>query len=179
VIMETWLKAIKKGRTFATNGPLLRFELGGEAPGGELRLDTKQKISFKASLASIVPIDHLQVICNGKIAREIDLPNERESVEVSGTMEINVSGWCLLRAFSDRAEYPVLDLYPYATTSPIYFTIAGSPIRHPDDAAYFLAWMDRLISAAERSTSWNTDVEKQDVLSLFHTARQRYEALSK
>ena len=35
------------------------------------------------------------------------------------------SGWFLLRARSDRAIEPVLDLYPYATTSPIYVTVGG------------------------------------------------------
>ena len=41
--IEPWLAAIKAGRTFATNGPLLRFSLGGQAIGGEVRLDKKSK----------------------------------------------------------------------------------------------------------------------------------------
>lgn len=39
--IEPWLAAIKAGRTFATNGPLLRFSLGGQPIGGEVRLEKK------------------------------------------------------------------------------------------------------------------------------------------
>src|SRR5207253_5047397 len=36
--IRTWLVSLKQGRTFATNGPLLRFTLGGRELGDELRL---------------------------------------------------------------------------------------------------------------------------------------------
>jgi TolB protein len=83
----------------------------------------------------------------------------------------------VLRAFSDKAEYPILDIYPYATTSPIYVDLPGSPLRAPSDATYFVTWMDRLIADAQRSTSWNTDSEKQSVLTMFEEAKKRFETL--
>ena len=64
------------------------------------------------------------------------------------TIPISQSGWCLLRAWSDKAEHPVLDAYPYATTSPIYVTVAGSAAKPTEDAAYFIAWIDRMIRDA-------------------------------
>ncbi len=39
VKIESWLASIKEGRTFATNGPLLRFSLGGKRIGGEVKLE--------------------------------------------------------------------------------------------------------------------------------------------
>jgi len=33
--IDTWLDELKQGRTFATNGPLIEFKLGGEMVGGE------------------------------------------------------------------------------------------------------------------------------------------------
>jgi hypothetical protein len=95
-------------------------------------------------------------------------------------LPLESSGWCILRAFSDRAEYPILDLYPYATTSPVYVDIAGAPPRNPtEDAAYFVAWMGRLITAAQSSTAWNTETEQQAVLAIFQKARQKYENIAK
>jgi len=177
--LEPWLKSIKAGRTFATNGPLLRFELGRETPGGEVHLDKKQDVFFKAALASIVPVDYLQIVCNGKVARELELSANHTSAYVEGKLPVESSGWCLLRAFSDKAEYPILDLYPYATTSPVYVDIAGSPLRNTEDAAYFVAWMGRLITAAQSSKAWNTETEQQAVLSIFQKARQKYENIAK
>jgi len=169
-----WLDAIKAGRTFATNGPLLTFWLGEQPIGGEVRLEKKQEVRFSAGLFSIVPVDHLQIVCNGKVARELAMDRERTSAHVNGSIPLEDSGWCVLRAFSDKAEYPILDLYPYATTSPVYVSVGGVPVHSAGDAAYFIAWIDRLISAARSNTSWNTEAEKQSVLSMLQEAREKY-----
>ena len=174
-----WLAAVKAGRTFATNGPLLRFSLGGESIGGEVKLKKKEAVHFTAALSSIVPVDHLQIVCNGKVAQELKLDADRTSAHVDGSIPLETSGWCVLRAFRHKAEYPILDLYPYATTSPIYVDIAGAPLYSPADASYFVAWMDRLIAAAGSNTSWNTDAEKQSVLTMLEAARKKYGLLVK
>src|SRR5258706_8221184 len=135
--IEPWLAAIKAGRTFATNGPLLRFSLGGQGIGGEVRLDKKQELRFSAEMFSIVPVDHLQIVCNGKVARELALDSNRTSAQVHSSIPLEASGWCVLRAFSDKAEYPILDLYPYATTSPVYVSVAGAPGGHAAESGFF------------------------------------------
>ncbi len=177
--IKEWLAAVKAGRTFATNGPLLRFSLGGQPIGGDVKLTQKQDVHFQADLTSIVPLDHLQIICNGKLAQELKLDAARTTAHVEGSIPISTSGWCVLRAFSDQAEYPILDIYPYATTSPIYVTIEGAPLHAPEDAAYFVAWMDRLIAAANNNSSWNTEDEKVSVLRMFDEAKGKYKALAK
>jgi len=169
-----WLAAIKVGHTFATNGPLLRFSLGGQKIGDEVRLDKKQEVRFTAEMNSIVPLEHLQIVCNGKVARELAMNGDQMSAHVNGSIQIEASGWCVLRAFSDKAEYPILDLYPYATTSPVYISVAGAPVHNAANSAYFVAWIDRLIAASQANTSWNTDAEKQSVLSMLQQARVKY-----
>jgi TolB protein len=177
--IEPWLAAVKAGRTFATNGPLLRFSLGGQAIGGEVRLDKRQEVKFSAEMSSIVPVDHLQIVCNGKVTRELALDSNRTSAGVDASIPLDASGWCILRAFSDKAEYPILDLYPYATTSPVYVSVAGAPVHSAADAAYFVAWVDRLITAAGSNTSWNTEAEKESVISMLQEARRNYAAMAK
>ena len=176
--IEPWLASIKAGRTFATNGPLLYFTLGGKGVGGALHLDKRQDVQFSAEMSSIVALDHLQIVCNGKVARELNLEADRMSAHVTGSLPVETSGWCVLRAFSDQSVYPILDIYPYATSSPIYLSVSGSPQRSPADAVYFVAWIDRLIDAARSNTSWNTETEKQSVLGLLQEARRKYEGLA-
>lgn len=176
--VDPWLAGIKSGRTFATNGPLLTFELGRKSPGGEIRLEKKEAVPFKVALRSIVPLDHLEIVCNGKVVRKLELKGDRKTADATGNLVLDTSGWCVLRAFSDKAEYPILDLYPYATTSPVYVNVASTPLRSPADAAFFAAWIDRLIAAARRNTSWNTEAEKQSVLGMLEEARKKYEALA-
>jgi hypothetical protein len=70
-------------------------------------------------MGNYAPVDHLQIVCDGKVERDLDLSSDRTAAYVEGELPFESSGWCVLRAFSDKAEYPILDLYPYATTSPV------------------------------------------------------------
>lgn len=171
-----WLDSLKHGRTFATNGPLLGFSLGGKQLGDDLPLPAgDNKVKFTAWLRSFVAVDHLQVICNGEVVRDLKLNGDRSAADVEDTIPISRSGWCLLRAWSEKAEHPVLDLYPYATTSPVYVTVGGAKTKSAGDAAYFVAWIDRMIGAAKSSQDWNTEAEKKAVLETLTAAREVYQ----
>jgi Tol biopolymer transport system component len=175
---DGWLKSLKNGNTFATNGPLLRFKLADQIVGGELKRPAgENKVEFSASLRSIVPVDHLQIVCNGQVARELELSGNHQIADVTGTIPISRSGWCLLRAWSEKPESPILDTYPYATTSPIYITVKGSAVRAPEDARFFTAWIDRLIPNASENKDWNNEMEKASVLDQLNKARSIYSAM--
>ena len=176
--IASWLSSLKQGRTFATNGPLLSFTLGGRELGDDLNLTSaNQELKFTAWMRSFVPVDHLQVICNGEVAWEKKAGDRLRSVDVEGTLPISQSGWCLLRAWSDKAEYPILDAYPYATTSPIYVSVPGSQPQTSGDATYFIGWIDRLTAAASSFKDWNSEAEKNAVLDTLSRARDKYQQL--
>jgi|HubBroStandDraft_6_1064221.scaffolds.fasta_scaffold08633_4 TolB protein len=174
--LSAWLDNLRNGRTFATNGPLLRFRLANREIGGEANLPAgSNRLNFSASLRSLVPVDHLEIICNGRIAQALSLPGDRMSADLQGEVSVERSGWCLLRAWSEKAEYPILDQYPYATTSPIYLTIGGEAITSADDARYFLAWINRLKQAAIANHDWKTDIEKERVVNLLSDATKVFQ----
>jgi TolB protein len=176
--LKEWLDGIKLGRTFATNGPLLEFKLGGEMVGAELKLDAAQNaVPFSAKLRSIVPVDHLEVVCNGKVAQMLKLEGTRDAVDATGTIPVSESGWCLLRAWSDKAEYPVMDNYAYATTSPVYLTVDRKRAYSRKDAEYFEAWIDRTIEITDKYPDWNSPDEKTYVMKRLREARAVYEHL--
>src|SRR5262249_3467966 len=114
---EGFYPPLKRGATFVSNGPLIWFRLGERIPGGELKLPSgKHDVKFNATLRSIVPVDHLEIVCNGKVARTLELKGARDSGDFTGTLPIERSGWCLLRAWNEKSAHPVLDAYPYSTT---------------------------------------------------------------
>jgi TolB protein len=178
--IERWLENLKRGRTFATNGPLLGFSLGQSKLGDTLRVARgSASVEFKAWLRSIVPVDHLEIVCNGRVAKELELSGDRQSGAFSGSLPITNASWCVLRAWSEKAEYPVLDIYPYATTSPIYIEVEGSKPSAKEDAGYFVAWIDRLVANAQAHPGWNSEAEKQSVMEHLAKARQVYVELQK
>jgi TolB protein len=180
ITITPWLSSLRQGRTFATNGPLLGFTLGEKQIGDELKLPPgKQEVEFTAWMRSIVPVDHLQVVCNGEVVRDLKTGSDRQSADVQGSIPASSTGWCLLRAWSEKAEFPILDSYPYATTSPIYIAMPGSSPKPKADADYFIAWVDRLTQEANANQDWNTPAEKDLVMNLLSKARQVYERLQK
>jgi TolB protein len=176
--IDAWMDSLKNGRTFATNGPLIEFTLGGKRAGDELKFDDAQAaVPFTAKLRSIVPVDHLEVVCNGRVAQTLKLAGARDSADVAGTLPLNESGWYVLRTSSDGAEYPVLDNYVYATTSPVYVTTGSKPPRSAEDAKYFAAWIGQTMDVTAHYPDWNSPAEKEYVLKRLAEAKAIYEKM--
>lgn len=178
--VDQWLGALRRGHTFATNGPLVSFTLANREAGDELKLASgENQVRFKAWLRSFVPVDHFEIVCNGRVVQVLKLSGDRQSAVAEGSIPISQTGWCLLRAFSEKPEHPVLDDYVYATSSPIYVNVAGSSLAARDDANFFVSWIDRLEDAVRSNRDWNTEAEKTTVLQTLSQARQVYRSLQK
>ncbi|HXM39337.1 MAG TPA: CehA/McbA family metallohydrolase [Gemmatimonadales bacterium] len=174
-----WLAGLKAGRTFVTNAPLLEFSLAGRAIGDEIRLPGgSHRLTARVGLRSNVPIDHLEIVGNGKVVATIPLRGDRLMASDSVSIPVTASGWYVLRAYSDSATLPILDLYPFGSTSPIYVRVGNDPVRSPEDAAFFVRWIGRVEAAARASTAWNTRAEQAVVLRTLAEARAVFENLS-
>lgn len=174
---KAWYAALKAGKSFATNGPLVQLAINQTGIGGELRLPKgKHTVRAKVTLRSIVPIDHLELIRNGQVAVSIPLGGDRTAIDTTVSVPVTESGWFVLRAYSDKAIEPVLDLYPFGTTSPIYVTVDKQPVRSAEDAKYFLKWIDRIEDDAKKHEGWNTEAEKQGVLNRIAQARREFQS---
>ncbi|MEZ5891895.1 MAG: LpqB family beta-propeller domain-containing protein [Parvularculaceae bacterium] len=173
--VDNFMAALKAGKSIATNGPLVMLTLDGAGPGADLkRGNGKHSFAYKATLASITPIDSLDIIVNGEVAQSIPLSGDHASASVEGVLELDASAWVTLRAVSEKSSPLVFDLYPFATTSPIYVTIGGGNVRSREAADYFIAWMDKMKAAAENG-SYNTKAERDAVLAHIAKARREFE----
>ena len=106
-----------------------------------------------------------------------NIEGARETADATGTIPINESGWCVLRAWSDKAEYPVMDNYTYATTSPVYVILGGKRAYSKKDAEYFKAWIDRVVEITDEYPDWNSAREKAYVMKKLREARAVYQTL--
>ena len=108
------------------------------------------------------------------MVKNFALTGDRRKLDAAGELPVDAGGWLLLRAWSDGSDPQVLDLYPYATTSPIYLDLPGGPPAAPQNAAYFAAWLDRVIDAAEHRTDYRTADEQRIILDYLRKARDRF-----
>lgn len=169
---ERFLAGLKAGRAFATNGPLLGFTLQGKEAGDEIELRAPGTLEASVSLRSIVPVDKLEIVANGEVVASVPLSGDRTSATQTVKIKVERSGWYTLRASAEGSRAPVLDIYPFATTSPVYVSVAGAPVRSATDARYFIAWIDRLLGAASAHPGWNATEERDEVMARLQKARQ-------
>jgi hypothetical protein len=168
---QAWFRAFRAGRTVATNGPLLGFTVEGKGPGEEIVAEGGT-LAYKGWLRSIVPVQHLEVLMNGKVVRRVRLKGDRTRADFEGTLPAE-RGWVLVRAWNEQSSPEIFDLYPYATTNPVFIDTSGpGPACH---TGYFLAWIDRIERAAADHDGYNTAEERARVLDDIARARAWFE----
>jgi Tol biopolymer transport system component len=174
---DRWLAGLKAGRSMATNGPIINFELGGKQAGEDLSLPAGvHDLEYSGFMQSIVPMDHLEVVVNGQVVQRIDLDQARQSANFTGRLKLDASGWVLLRAWNEDASPDIFDRFPYATTNPVFVEVDGKALRSTADADYFISWIDRLHEQLSKNPHYNDDSEKQAILSSIESARTVFES---
>ena len=136
-----------------------------------MKLAAPGKVSYRIAMRSIVPMQHVEVVMNGKVVATL-APGK--GVDAAGEVELKESGWLLLRAWNEGADPLVFDIYPYASTSPIYVEVGDAKPRSPGDARYFVRWLERNIESAGARDDYNSASEKQRVLDYLKTARDKF-----
>lgn len=175
---EAFLDHVREGRGTATNGAFLQLKVGDSSPGDTLRLSAgRHSLAYRAILAANFPVDHLEIVWNGEVVATLDPGNDRRAADIRGAITVDRSGWLLLRAWNDGPHPDVLDIYPWATTSPVYVQMGDDVRRSRDAARYFLRWIDRVQAAAEQNPHYRTPSERDAVLQDLERARAFYQAI--
>ena len=174
-----WIRGLTAGRTFVTNGPLLFLRVQGREPGAELRLPGGRPapVRVEAEAHSIFPMETLDIVQNGQVVFSVKA-DDPYRVKLNTTLPVERSGWLAARVTGPEKQHLLMDSFVYAHTSPVYLAKGGEPARSPEAARYFLKWIDRVLELLEERNTFDTPAQKQEVLKLWHRARQVYAGLA-
>src|SRR6185436_2796901 len=64
---EGWCRAVRRGRTFVSGGPLLSFTVDGKMAGDTIELSGPGTVTAEASVTSVFPLRSLELVCNGEV----------------------------------------------------------------------------------------------------------------
>ncbi|MGH7500577.1 MAG: CehA/McbA family metallohydrolase [Longimicrobiales bacterium] len=177
--VETWIDAIRQGRTFATNGPLLFLDVDGHEPGEEIARtrDGLDTLAVSLDVASIVPLQRIDIIVNGLVADSFDVRNRRDRFRIETTVLLNGPAWIAARATGPSSPF-ISDNYPFAQTSAVYVTRNGLSFTSADDARFLDAMVEAMwerlstrgrFQNDEHRAAWERDVAQ---------ARTYYQAIA-
>jgi hypothetical protein len=137
--VENWLAALKRGRTFVTNRPLLFVTVDGKEPGSELAISSAQAapLSVDIHAVSATPISRIDILHQGRVLKQIEVDPPATEVRRNEKISVPKSGWLAVRCLG-RGENPNLSpAFAFAHTSPFYVLVDGRAIRSPEDARWF------------------------------------------
>lgn len=177
----SWIDGIRKGRTFATDYPLLEFTVDDKEPGDLIHLSgPNAKLMVKARAQSIEPYDRLEIIHNGKVIRSVQPSGSRFEASIHETIALDRGGWIAARAYGAKMlpygatwwQMPV-----FAHSSPIYLDMPGRPAPAAESARLFLDQLGYLERWVEQQAKFPAPENKAEALARIASARAVYAKL--
>jgi hypothetical protein len=197
---QAWIEALRAGRTFVTNSPILSFTVNGQEAGAELRLDSsnEQIVQIHAAAESQLPFHRLEIVANGEVIAGTSPSGVRSRAEIHLEHPVRQSCWIAARALEDiepyrRRSFPfstvhidrgtVLSDYfgtrrpetVFAHSSPVYVIRDGRPIRSWDDAQYYTRYLDNCIEWLKTSARFSKPGDKEASIAAFLEGRAVYQ----
>jgi hypothetical protein len=133
---ENWLRYLREGRTFVSNGPAVDLVVDGARPGDTVALDAARgSVDISATAEGPMPVERLEIVVNGAVAAETTRTSADGSLTLQHRAEIDQDSWIVARCGGDPYFSGLAHLYRGrhhllgAHTSPIYVALDGPWMR--------------------------------------------------
>jgi hypothetical protein len=169
-----FMQALKRGRSFSTNGPILELDVDGAyGPGDRIEIRGGDQHRFRARARSRAELSTLQLIVNGEVVAEQTGRDVRE-LTLEKALRFDRSSWAAVRAFerADAAESWRPAGLVFAHSSPVYFFLEGRPVVVPEAVRDLLQKVDRLIAHTESLDGFRQEAHRKETLDVYREARE-------
>jgi hypothetical protein len=169
-----WFQALKAGRSFGTNGPILFLRVNDQDPGAVLKFPqgNKKPLKIRAEASSLGVLDRLEIVFKGKVVKSVGGPGQNGKLAADLEMSAQESGWVAARCF----ERPTAAVR-FAQTSPVYIEIGSMSPVVAADAKYFVDLIGSEMTFYRNETRFRKPDDRAAMLSFFERARRVYEKL--
>ncbi len=166
-----WIEAVRAGRTFVTNGPLLLLTVGGQGPGATIEGAAGQRLPVRVEAKSAVPFDRLELLVNGTIVAAKEAAGSRLSAVVETEWVVDEPAWLAARCVSNE---PLPDgQVIFAHTSAIRLGITGRPFRPRAGVIESLVGiLDERIDWMRNRAPWTEGARRDRLEAVFLQARE-------
>jgi hypothetical protein len=174
---ESWCAGVRAGRTFVTNGPMLALEVTHSGAvhtlGDEIAARPGDIVRVEAEAGSIVPMTAMELLINGQVVESATSADGVRRASLAYEFPAVSSCWIALRVTGPKDDR-VMDDYVFAHTSPVYVTVDAAPRRSPDDADYFVEWIDRFVAQVETRGVFESPSDRDALLAEFRAGQAYY-----
>jgi hypothetical protein len=170
---RTWIEAVRAGRTFATNGPLLSFTANGREPGTALDAAPSSPIRVHAEARSLAPFERLELVANGSVVGTAAASGSPGSAFLDTDLTLPAGGWLAARCHGpERLPGYFFGQCVYAHTSALTVRVDGrAPWRDPHAVADLVGHLDKMLGWVERKARCANDRQREHLADIFRSAR--------
>jgi len=173
---DMWIRGLNEGRSFVTTGPMLFVTINGFDPGHVFRQSVEHKTTYTVvgTAKSIHPLECIEIVVNGHIARTIEaenveMPSGAYSSIINENINIDNSSWIAIRCFERRMDGRIR----FAHTGPFHVKVKGKPLQ-PRKAE-----IDFLIKRMQKQIERNKGVLPEEALKEYRQALKIYQKIAK
>jgi len=175
---DNWARAVRAGRTFSSNGPLIDIEVDGQPIGETIRMPAGGGTVEVAAVAqSFWPLASLEVVVNGRVVASTSRAKGAGKLRIRRKVKVTGTGWIAARC-SGLAGHPAG--YMAAHTSPVYVKCGRTRAFDGVAAQHMLALVEGGIEYLETlSTAFDDKARRRMVAHYAEVRRELLERLAK
>ncbi|MBN2184174.1 MAG: CehA/McbA family metallohydrolase [Candidatus Krumholzibacteriota bacterium] len=174
-----WIEGVAKGRTFVTNGPLYtEFHVDDKEAGDSIAVgELSYEFPVSIRVESVWPLTMAQVVINGEVAETVYPSSDPCVIDTTLYVEVNESSWVASRVYGENSGWLPVGEYLFAHTSPVYLNLQAQRIFKPEDAEYFVRWIDCLLDIVRRRDDWPCEADSVHAGTRLIEGRDYYQTL--
>jgi hypothetical protein len=135
-----WKKSLKAGHTFVTNGPMLTFTINGKLPGDTIGIKKGETVRINAEAFGRPDrgIEKLELVVNGKVAKQADNSGSLDKLELSQDIRLDHGCWIAVRATARMGGV--------AHSTPIYISVDGGGFHNPSTVGLYVPLAEKYLA---------------------------------
>jgi hypothetical protein len=166
---EKWWEGFRQGRSFVSNGPLLRGRAAGKLPGHVFSAPAGEEVNVELTVqfTSQDAVRAIEIVKDGRVERTVPLEDATRSGGL-GRVSFKKSGWFAVRAMVDHPK-----TFRFAHTAPYYVEIGKDKHRvSKTSAQFFQDWTSERLQQLSRIGNAN---QRQELLEQVEHAKKFWE----
>lgn len=168
---QKWLKALRAGRSFITNGPLLEFQVNDARAGDTIALDAPTELAVRGRATGRSNFSGIELIHNGAVVAHASAQaaGQHFVAELRASIRVDQPGWLALRVPED-AGTNILEKPIFGHTSPIYVHYDGQSVFRPDIARELITEIEHATVIIQAKGTFASPSDRQRILDVYRTA---------
>lgn len=170
VSIDSWLAALRHGRSVATNGPMLTLTVNDQPVGSTLQLAEATEVPVRVEAVGREDFGTLQLVRNGEVIAETEAVRDGSGFVAHIDQPLRMGEPCWLAARIDTEQRNEFDMPLFAHTSPIVVEVGTQRVFRLDSARELLAELEQARETIAAKGSFSTAEAGTEVLRLYDSA---------